>query len=130
MIYLDTSALVKLIFDEPESEALAGWIRERAEAPKVTSEISTIELVRVCRRVDVDAVAEARQLLAGMDLIPLKNEVLHHAGRVEPVGLRTLDAIHLASAFTLSDGLSAFVVYDSRLAGAADAAGFETVAPK
>lgn len=129
MIYLDTSALVKLIFDEPESDALAAWLRQRRETPKVTSELSTVELVRVCRRIDVDAVPEARRLLDGLDLIPLKHAVLDHAGRVDPVGLRTLDAIHLASASTLSDGPTAFVVYDTGLAGAADAAGFEIVAP-
>lgn len=130
MIYIDTSALVKLIFDEPESDALATWLSEGMNTPKVTSEISIIELIRVCRRLDADAVAEARQLLAGLDLVPLGNEVLDHAGRVDPVTLRTLDAIHLASALTLSDGVTAFVVYDTRLAGAANAAGFQTVAPK
>lgn len=126
---MDTSALVKLIFDEPESDALAAWLSEHMETPKVTSEISAIELIRVCRRLDADAVAEARQLLAGLDLVPLGQEVLDRAGWADPVGLRTLDAIHLASAFTLSDGITGFVVYDTKLADAADAAGFEIVAP-
>lgn len=130
MIYLDTSALVKVVFEEAESDGLARWLAERQEIRKLTSEISTVELIRVCGRLDVDAVADARQLLAGLDLVPLGGEVLDQAARVDPVGLRTLDAIHLASAFTLSDAITAFVVYDTRLAAAADAAGFEVVAPK
>jgi predicted nucleic acid-binding protein len=130
VIYLDTSALVKVIFEETESDGLARWLADRQEIRKLTSELSTVELIRVCRRLDVDAVADARQLLAGLDLVPLGVEVLDQAAGVDPVGLRTLDAIHLASAFTLSDAITAFVVYDTRLAGAADAAGFEVVTPK
>jgi predicted nucleic acid-binding protein len=130
VIYLDTSALVKVVFEETESDGLARWLAERQEIRKLTSEVSTVELIRVCRRLDVDAVADARQLLAGLDLVPLGGEVLDQAARVDPVSLRTLDAIHLASALTLSDAVTAFVVYDTRLAGAADAAGFEVVTPK
>jgi predicted nucleic acid-binding protein len=126
---MDTSALVKVVFEEAESDGLARWLAERQEIRKLTSEISTVELIRVCRRLDVDAVADARQLLAGLDLVPLGGEVLDQAGRVDPGGLRTLDAIHLASALTLSDVITAFVVYDTRLAEAADAAAFEVVAP-
>jgi predicted nucleic acid-binding protein len=64
VIYFDTSALVKLVFDETESTALAEWLTVRADVPKVSSDLSTIELLRTCRRVDEDAVEGANLLLA------------------------------------------------------------------
>jgi predicted nucleic acid-binding protein len=66
VIYLDTSALVKAVFDEPESRWLEGWLTEHEDTPKITSELSTIELVRVCRRYDAEAVAVAGRLLSGL----------------------------------------------------------------
>lgn len=119
MIYLDPSALVKLIFDEAESEALDAWLRERSALPKVTSELSTIELVRVCRRRDEEAVADARGLLGGLDLIPIAVAVVERATAIGPPDLRSLDAIHLASALSIKDDLISLVTYDQRLVSAA-----------
>lgn len=129
MIDLDTSALVKLVFDEAESEALAAWLAERDRVPKVSSEIAAIELVRACRRVDDDAVGPARQLLAGMDLVPLGADVVEQASLVGPVELRSLDAIHLASALAIHDTLDTLVAYDARLRDAAAHAGLAVAAP-
>ena len=119
MIYLDASALVKLIFDEPQSDALDAWLRARTDLPKVTSELSTIELLRVCRRRDEAAVADARVLLGGLDLIPLAGDVVERATAIGPPDLRSLDAIHLASALSIKEALTAFVAYDQRLTAAA-----------
>jgi len=52
MIYIDTSALVKLLFEEPESSALTDWLNLKNETPKVSSDLSTVELLRTCRRID------------------------------------------------------------------------------
>ncbi|MHB8452185.1 MAG: PIN domain-containing protein, partial [Mycobacteriales bacterium] len=71
MIYLHSSALVKLVFDEVESAALSQWLAERQDVPKISSQIATIELLRTCRRRDEAGVAGARQVLAGLDLLPL-----------------------------------------------------------
>ena len=129
MIYLDTSALVKLVFEEAESAALVRWLEGRRDVPKLSSEVATIELVRTCRRRILDALAGARQVLAGLDLIPLGADIVEGAALAEPVQLRSLDAIHLASALALSDALTAFVVYDVRLRSAAEQAGLAVVTP-
>jgi predicted nucleic acid-binding protein len=129
VIYLDTSALVKLVFDEDESEALVGWLEARDELPKVSSELSVIELVRTCRRCDADAIAQARELLAGLDLLPVAGDIVEAASLVGPVSLRSLDAVHLASAISIKEGLTSFVAYDARLTTAAIEAGLDVVSP-
>ena len=129
MIYLDTSALVKLVFDEIESEALFGWLNVRSDVPKLTAEVSTVELVRTCRRYDEAAIPAARELLAGLDLIPLTSDLVESAALIGPVDLRSLDAIHLASANTVAENMSAFVAYDLRLATAAAGLGLPVAAP-
>lgn len=128
MIYLDSSALVKLVFDESESSALADWLVER-DVPKLSSEIATIELIRTCRRYNPGAVGAAHQLLAGLDLIALSGEVIEAAAEAAPIELRSLDAIHLASALSVAEGLAAFVVYDNRLAAAAADGGLPVASP-
>ncbi|HEX6395759.1 MAG TPA: type II toxin-antitoxin system VapC family toxin [Acidimicrobiales bacterium] len=129
MIYLDTSALVKLVFEEAESDALAAWLTERNDIPKLSAELTTIELIRTCRRYDDTAVYAARELLAGLDLIPLTSDLVESASVVGPLELRSLDAIHLASATAVGDSLTAFVVYDSRLGSAASEIGLHVVSP-
>ena len=129
MIYLESSALVKLVFEETESDALAQWLADRQSMPKFSSELTTIELVRTCRRRDADAVVGARQVLAGLDLIPLTADLVESASSIGPPDLRSLDAIHLSSALLISEDVTAFVAYDVRLKTAALAAGLEVVAP-
>lgn len=129
MIYLDTSALVKLVFEEAESDALEQWLAERQDVPKITSELSTIELVRTCRRRDESAVIGARQVLVGLNLLPMTVDVIEKASLVGPAELRSLDAVHLASAMSVSEAVTAFVVYESRLGAAAGDAGLAVAAP-
>jgi predicted nucleic acid-binding protein len=129
VIYLESSALVKLVFEETESDALAQWLADRQAMPKFSSELTTIELVRTCRRRDADAVVGARQVLAGLDLIPLTADLVESASSIGPPDLRSLDAIHLSSALLISEDVTAFVAYDVRLKTAALAAGLEVVAP-
>lgn len=129
MIYLDSSALVKLVFEEAESGALVRWLDDRREMPKVTSQLATIELVRTCRRRDEEAVNDARLLLTGVDLLPVTGDVIEQAAVVGPAELRSLDAIHLASALLIRDDVTTLVAYDTRLQTAAIAAGLEVAAP-
>lgn len=129
MIYLDSSALLKLLHEEPESAALADWLTRQAGSPLLSSELAGVEVIRACRRINPDALPEARAMLAGMDLIPLAGAVIARAGDVGETTLRSLDAIHLASALSIRDDLSAFIAYDHRLSEAASAAGLELLAP-
>jgi len=129
VIYLDSSAVLKLVFEEPESAALDEWLAARADLPVVSSALAKVEVVRACRRIDSAALPEARALLAALDLIPLTGDVLDDAADVGDTPLRSLDAIHLASALTIRDELSAFVAYDLRLGDAAAAAGLPLARP-
>ena len=129
MIYIDTSALVKLLFEEPESPALTQWLTSRADVPKVSSDLSTVELLRTCQRIDDGALDDARRLLGGIDLLPLDHVVVEQAAAISPRELRSLDAIHLASAISLRAELTDFVAYDSRLCSAAAAAGLLVISP-
>jgi predicted nucleic acid-binding protein len=129
MIYLDSSALLKLLFEESESAALASWIAERHDSPMVSSELAKVEVVRASRRLDTAVVAAARALVSQLDLIPLSGGLIEEATDVGESLLRTLDAIHLASALSIRNELTAFVAYDSRLLTAAEAAGIEATSP-
>jgi len=129
VIYLDSSALLKLLFEEPESESLQDWLTARRGIPTVSSELATVEVLRACRRIDAAAQPDARTLLGQLDLVPLAGLVVRLASDLDDPGLRSLDALHLASALSLGADLGTFVAYDHRLLEAADRAGLETHAP-
>jgi predicted nucleic acid-binding protein len=129
VIYLDISALVKLLCEEPESLALTEWLTSRADVPKVSSDLSAVELLRTCQRIDDGALDDARRLLGGMDLLPIDHALMEQAAAIYPRELRSLDAIHLVSAISLRTELTDFVAYDSRLCSAATAAGLLVVSP-
>ena len=129
MIYLDTSAALKLIVQEEESAALESWLGEREDAPWVTSALTRVELVRASRRLNPGLAPAATGLLAALDIIPLRDRVLETAAALPDADLRSLDALHLASAILLGDALDVLVAYDHRLLDAADRAGVPTAAP-
>jgi predicted nucleic acid-binding protein len=129
MIYLDASALVKLVFEEAESVALATWLADRTEVPRISSHLSTVELLRACRKVDPGALGDATLLLGGLDLLPVDHAVLDIAAALAPPQLRSLDVIHLASAVLVRADLTAFVVYDHGLSAAVVESGIEAVSP-
>jgi uncharacterized protein len=129
VIYLDTSAVLKLIVQEDESDALEAWLGERGNVPRATSALTRVELVRACRRLDPDLVPAATGLLRGLDTVPLRDRVLDTAAALPDRDLRSLDALHLASALTLGDALDVLVAYDHRLLDAAARAGVPTGAP-
>ena len=96
---------------------------------RVTSELGRVEVLRAARRVDSQVLAEARAVVGDLDLVALDRAVQDVACDVGDPPLRTLDAVHLASALLLGDGLTAFVAYDRRLADAAQNAGLVVAAP-
>ncbi len=123
-VFLDSSALVKLVAQEPETSALRDYLGDPRRAVLI-SELAVTEVTRAARRVGVDAAPA----LAECDVALLRSEVLAAAGELDPPALRTLDAIQLATALSLGVAVEAFVVYDERLAAAADAHGLEVVSP-
>lgn len=125
--YLDSSALVKLVVEEPESDALRRYMRRWA--PFVSSALAQVELSRAVLLLGDTARRRARNVLARVGLINLGRRQLLAAGELEPAELRALDAIHIAAALSLGESLRRVVAYDNRLAEAARAAGLEVVAP-
>jgi predicted nucleic acid-binding protein len=130
LLYLDSSALVKLVLPEAESAALLASLE--AWPARVTSELSRVEVVRAARRAAADPVVEQRAaaVMAGLHLLRIDDEILGRAARLEPRALRSLDAVHLASALSLGADLGAMVVYDAALAAAAVACGLEIAVPR
>ena len=128
--YLDASALVKLATREAETDALRAHCS--GYDTRLTSRLSTVEVTRALFRRGLqsaalaDAVGEA---FAGLAILEVDGTVADAAGRVSPPLLRSLDAIHLASALSLGDELEAFLTYDLRLADAARDAGLTVIAP-
>lgn len=132
MIYLDSCALVKLVSPAPETAALERYLRERADQRHVASALVRTEVRRALRRIEAPArmLTTADKLLAAVITISIRDELLDAAGRLAEPGLRSLDAIHLATAQSLGAALTAFVTYDRRLLSAADRAGLPTVTPR
>jgi predicted nucleic acid-binding protein len=129
LIYLDSSALVKLILEESESRALARWLAERADLALVSSAIHRAEVPRAIWRANPSALPRSLRQVRGVEKIGLSTDVLDSAAAVPPQSLRALDAIHLASALSVRRELTAFVAYDKRLLAAAKDAGLPTASP-
>jgi uncharacterized protein len=118
--YLDASAFAKLVIREPESDAL---VRALEDWPRrVSSSLLMVEAVRAGASVSEKASRRAEALLTGVTLIPPDLDLLRSAARQAPARLRSLDAIHLATAVSLGEELGAFFAYDERLQAAAEAA--------
>ena len=128
MLYLDSSAIVKLILTEPESEALKLYLDDYDE--HTSSGLARVEVFRAIRRTGDDprTAEHAERILSRMGLLALSDSVLADAATQDPQELRSLDAIHLATALSL-DGLDTFVTYDRRLADAAREAGLSVASP-
>lgn len=130
MLYLDTSALVKLVTREAESIALQSYLAERPDSRWVTSGLTRAELLRAVYRSGVaQALDDARTVLATLDILALTDRQLDQAGVLPPAGLRTLDAIHLVAAKTVGPTLTAVVTYDARMFEAARQAGLPVARP-
>jgi predicted nucleic acid-binding protein len=125
-MYLDSSALVKLVAHEKESAALQDALAG-VEA-LASCNLARVEIVRAARQKRPSVVEKARRLLASIELVQLDDELLDLAAELDRP-LRSLDAIHLAAALEIGDELEAFVTYDGRMAQAADALGLPVVAP-
>ncbi|MGY4767557.1 type II toxin-antitoxin system VapC family toxin [Kribbella sp. CWNU-51] len=129
MIYLDSAAIVKLVHAESESQALRDWLDERAEVGWISSVLAEIESSRALARHAPAAVARLHLVLDLVDLIDMDAGTRILAQTVKPPTVRSLDAIHLATALRVEPRLTSFVTYDKRLADAARVAGLTVDAP-
>lgn len=125
--YLDSSALVKLAVEEPESEALRRYLRRRG--PLVSSALARTEVLRALLLEGDEGLARGRSVLDRVDLIRVNDRILNAAATLLPVEVRSLDAIHLATARQLAADLGRIVTYDERMRIAANHIGLRTAAP-
>jgi len=128
MVYLDSSALVKLVVAESESAALRRYLR--GEPLRASCALARVEVIRAVRPHGPKAIRRARQLLRRLDLVQLDDELLDDAAMLDQAVLRSLDAIHLSAARTLGDELRAVVTYDQRMTSAASVLGLVVDAPR
>ena len=120
-IYLDSSALVKLAVAEPESRALRRSLQR--ERPRVTSALARTEVARATMPFGSDAVARGEAVLRRVEIVRINDRILRLAGSLEPSEVRSLDAIHLATAQLIGSDLKWIITYDERMAEAAQALG-------
>lgn len=128
-LYLDSSAFVKVTVEEPESAALREFLSER-QSRRTSSALLRTEALRAVRHLGAEAMATVREGLRRVDLIGIDDRILDAAGMLEPRILRTLDAIHLATALSLGDDLAEIVTYDERMTEAARSLGLPTISPR
>ncbi|HEV7669147.1 MAG TPA: PIN domain-containing protein [Thermoanaerobaculia bacterium] len=129
-LYLDSSALVKLVVREAESEALFDFLS--AYPRRISSILATTEVPRAVRRlpeVPDNLLSRASQVLDNIEQIELSPTLAVAAAALEPATLRSLDALHLASALALGDELAGIVSYDRRLTDAAREVGLSVYTP-
>ncbi|MGH8884819.1 MAG: type II toxin-antitoxin system VapC family toxin [Egibacteraceae bacterium] len=126
-LYLDSSALVKLVVAEAESDALRSFLQ--AWPIRVSCALARTEVQRALRGQGPQVLLRARALLARTHLLHLDDLLLDVAAALDPLGLRSLDAIHLAAAQSLGEALGAVVTYDQRMAEAAKLFGLAVEAP-
>lgn len=118
-LYLDSSAVVKLVVAEPESPALFDFVAGQPE--RVSSALTRVEVHRALRRLGANVTERRRadRVLSHLSLVRIDETIVQVASELTPPDLRSLDAIHLATALALGDGIEGVVTYDDRLARAA-----------
>jgi predicted nucleic acid-binding protein len=129
-IYLDTSALVKLVVAEDESQALKHFLGAHTDDSVFSAALARTELIRAVAPNGAPAIADARDLLNKLDTVTLTRQLLDDAGTLLPLRLRSLDAIHLAAAQRAGDSLRAVITYDTRMLSAAADLGISTASPR
>jgi predicted nucleic acid-binding protein len=128
MLYLDSSALLKLVIVEKESRALRSFLKREA-AERVSCTLARTEVLRATRPHGTAALERARGLLQTLQLVQLDDVLLDAAGLLDPMKMRSLDAIHLAAAALIAPALTGLVTYDKRMAEGATHLGFPVISP-
>lgn len=127
LTYIDSSAIVKLAVAEPESKALRRYLSRRRLL--VSSALARTEVARALLPNGPEAMSRGEDALRRIQLLRINDRVLSEAGRMQPADLRSLDAIHLASANQMGPSVTQIVTYDERMAEAAKAIGWSVASP-
>jgi predicted nucleic acid-binding protein len=130
LYYADTSAVIKLLVEETHSKAFAAFYDSHADAEWVSSALLRIELTRAVSRAMPTLLPDARDLLLAFSYVAIDDDIVEAAMNEPDRRLRSLDAIHLATARLLGPDIDALASYDDRLTGAARDAGLDTIAPR
>lgn len=128
MFYLDASAAAKLVLREPGSAALGRWMAS-ADSEVVSSDLLRTELLRAIRRHAPEHTAQGRAVLDSISIIGLSRTIYERAATIGPSVLRSLDAIHLATAMEFGDELEGIITYDDRMGVGARGLGIDVIAP-
>lgn len=128
MIYIDTSAMAKLVWQEPETPALVRLVGDGTQN-LVSSALLVVETRRAALRRGPENLPRADFVLSPVTKVPITDPIIEHASRLPGDTLRSLDAIHLATALMLRDNIDVFLTYDRRLAEAAEASKIATACP-
>ena len=126
--YVDSSAIVKLVVREPESSALSHFLRRRRAL--VSSALSRVEVERACIGLGREVLERCRDVLGRLELVRINERVLDIAASLLPAELRSVDAIHLATASLFETSLANVVTYDARMAASARGLGWRVATPK
>ena len=128
--YIDTSAALKLLVEESHSASFVGFYDSHRDEHWVSSALLRVEVVRTVKRGAPELLASAYDLLDAFGYLPIGDTIIDAAMAEGSPLPRSLDAIHLASARRLGDGLTGLVTYDERLAAAAGSSGLTIVSPR
>jgi predicted nucleic acid-binding protein len=125
--YADSSALVKVVIAEPESKALTRWLVGKSRL--AACDLVRVEVVRAVRASDPAVVPRAWQVIGELALIRLDGDLYERAAVLDPPSLRSLDAVHLASAQSIGSELAGVLTYDQRMIEGAEALGMSVASP-
>ncbi len=125
--YIDASALIKALVDGAESDALSTWLRDKRQL--ATCDLARVEAARALRASAPEALPHLRALMDGLVLLRLDDDIYDAAAALDPPSLRSLDAVHLASALSVGADLAGIVTYDARMAAGARSLGLRVESP-
>lgn len=128
MYYLDTSAAAKLVVAEAGTTVLRTWVSSHDDSV-FSSDLLRTELLRATRRAAPDQMVQARGVIDAILVLRLTTAICERAATLEPTGMRSLDALHLAAALEMGDELQGMLTYDDRLASAARGLGIAVIRP-
>lgn len=129
MIYLDDTALIKLITAAPESTALTDYLNAHTDTTWFTCALTRAELLRATAAMHPEATTHAHHVLAGLATVAVTDRLIDAVVTLTPAPRRTSDALHIAAALSAGPRLRTLITYDPELAGAAAGHNITTVHP-